>query len=128
MMVTPDSARQYYHKEKLVSADSDHSQIAKIKKGQNGIYPAIKSAIKHGLASTAEIVAGAGETNAEISPFAEQVCLAHSRLTWRDSRSLTSKLFKRSALRTWAPNSPFNLRIRLVLSSSHSPRGKFPNK
>lgn len=80
MMVTPDSARQYYPKEKLVSADSDHSQIAKIKKGQNGIYPAVKSAIKHGLVSTAGIVAGAGETNAEI-PFVEQVCLAHSRLT-----------------------------------------------
>lgn len=77
MMVTLDSARQYYPKEKLVSADSNHSQIAKIKKGQNGIYPSVKSAIKRGLVSTARIVAGAGEAIAETPSFVEQVRPVH---------------------------------------------------
>ena len=77
MMVTLDSARQYYPKEKLVSADSDHSQIARIMKGQNGIYPSVKSAIKRGLVSTAKIVAGAGENNVESPSLEEQVRLAH---------------------------------------------------
>ncbi|KFY85713.1 hypothetical protein V500_08165 [Pseudogymnoascus sp. VKM F-4518 (FW-2643)] len=69
MMVSRDSAQQFYPREKLVSADCDHSQIAKIKRGQNGIYPAVKSAVKHGLVSTAKIVAGAGAVMNESSRF-----------------------------------------------------------
>ena len=57
-MVGPNSARLDYKKEKCVSVDCDHSQIAKLKKGEGGIYPTVKSAIKHGLVSTARIVAG----------------------------------------------------------------------
>lgn len=57
-MVGPNSARLDYRKEKCVSVDCDHSQIAKLKKGEGGIYPTVKSAIKHGLISTARIVAG----------------------------------------------------------------------
>jgi hypothetical protein len=60
MMVSRDSAQQFYPREKLVSADCDHSQISKIRRGQNGIYPAVKAAVKHGLVSTAKIAAGAG--------------------------------------------------------------------
>ncbi|KFZ14209.1 hypothetical protein V501_03348 [Pseudogymnoascus sp. VKM F-4519 (FW-2642)] len=69
MMVSRDSAQQFYPREKLVSADCDHSQIAKIKRGQNGIYPAVKAAVKHGLVSTAKIVAGAGAAMNESSRF-----------------------------------------------------------
>ncbi|KFY33939.1 hypothetical protein V494_07201 [Pseudogymnoascus sp. VKM F-4513 (FW-928)] len=58
IMVGPNSARLDYRKEKCVSVDCDHSQIAKLKKGEGGIYPTVKSAIKHGLVSTARIVAG----------------------------------------------------------------------
>lgn len=58
MMVEPDSARLDYKKEKCVSVDCDHSQIAKLKKGEGGIYPTVKSAVRHGLVSTARIVAG----------------------------------------------------------------------
>ncbi|OBT63835.1 hypothetical protein VE03_06602 [Pseudogymnoascus sp. 23342-1-I1] len=58
IMVGPSSARLDYRKEKCVSVDCDHSQIAKLKKGEGGIYPTVKSAIKHGLISTARIVAG----------------------------------------------------------------------
>lgn len=78
-MVTPDSARQFYPKEKLVSADSDHSQIAKIKKGQSGIYPHVKSAVKRALVSTARIVAGAVETNTESSIPVEKVGAVQDR-------------------------------------------------
>lgn len=59
MMVSPDSAQQFYFKEKCVSANTDHSQIAKLKKGQSGIYSNVKSAIKHALTSTAKIMATA---------------------------------------------------------------------
>lgn len=57
-MVGPNSARLEYRKEKCVSVYCDHLQIAKLKKGEDGIYPTVKSAIKHGLISTASIVAG----------------------------------------------------------------------
>ncbi|OBT39216.1 hypothetical protein VE00_10383 [Pseudogymnoascus sp. WSF 3629] len=69
MMVSRDSAQQFYPREKLVSADCDHSQIAKIRRGQNGIYPAVKSAVKHGLVSTANIAAGAGSAMNESLRF-----------------------------------------------------------
>lgn len=55
MMVSPSSAQQYYLKEKCVSVDADHSQIAKLKRGQNAVYPDVKSAIKHGLISIAKL-------------------------------------------------------------------------
>lgn len=73
MMVSRDSAQQFYPREKLVSADCDHSQIAKIRRGQNGIYPAVKAAVKHGLVSTAKIVAGAGAVMNESSRFESKV-------------------------------------------------------
>lgn len=57
-MVGPYSARLDYRKEKCVPVYCDHLQIAKLKKGEDGIYPTVKSAIKHGLISTARIVAG----------------------------------------------------------------------
>lgn len=55
-MVGPNSARLDYRKEKCISVDCDHLQIAKLKRGENGIYPTVKSAIKRGLISTARIV------------------------------------------------------------------------
>ena len=61
LMVAADSARLYTINETPVSAQSDHSEIAKLKKGQNGIFSNVKAAIKHGLRPTAEIVA-------EVSP------------------------------------------------------------
>ncbi|KFY42179.1 hypothetical protein V494_02544 [Pseudogymnoascus sp. VKM F-4513 (FW-928)] len=67
MMVSRDSAQLFYPREKLVSADCDHSQIAKIRRGQSGIYPAIKAAVKHGLVSTANFVAGEGAATKESS-------------------------------------------------------------
>jgi hypothetical protein len=51
----------------------NHSQIAKIMKGESGIYPNIKSAIRHSLISTARIVAGVDTSSVPISNF-EEVC------------------------------------------------------
>ncbi|KFZ10879.1 hypothetical protein V502_07874 [Pseudogymnoascus sp. VKM F-4520 (FW-2644)] len=58
IMVEPNSARLDYETERCFPVDCDHSQIAKLKKGEGGIYPTVKSTIKHGLISTARIVAG----------------------------------------------------------------------
>jgi hypothetical protein len=40
-----------------MSAETDHTQISKIKKGEGGIYSRIKSVVRQGLVSTARIVA-----------------------------------------------------------------------
>jgi hypothetical protein len=73
MMVSPDSAQQYYSKEKRVPVDADHSQLAKLKRGQNGVYPNVKSAIKHGLISTAKIMARA-DAGLDPTTVLEKVC------------------------------------------------------
>lgn len=55
MMVSLDSARQWYPREKLVACNADHSQIAKLKRGENGIYPSIRFAIKQALLSAGDL-------------------------------------------------------------------------
>ena len=54
MMVSLDSARQYTPREQLVACHADHSQMAKLKRGQNSIYPEIRWAIKHALLTATE--------------------------------------------------------------------------
>lgn len=51
MMVSVDSARQWYPREKLIACDTDHSHIAKLKRGENSIYPDIRSAIQQAMLS-----------------------------------------------------------------------------
>jgi hypothetical protein len=63
-MVELDSAQLYFPKESLMAAETDHSQISKIKRGEGGIYSRVKSAIRQGLVSTARIVASV-EANPE---------------------------------------------------------------
>ena len=46
MMVPLDSARQWYPREEFVACNADHSQIAKLKRGENSIYPRVRWAIK----------------------------------------------------------------------------------
>jgi len=48
-MVSQDSAKLFYPREKLLAVDENHSQIAKVKFGENGIYPDICSAISRAL-------------------------------------------------------------------------------
>ncbi|KAL8918019.1 MAG: hypothetical protein Q9208_007617 [Pyrenodesmia sp. 3 TL-2023] len=55
MMVALDSAIQWWPREKLIACDTDHSHIAKLKRGQNGIYPDVRSAIKKALLSVGDL-------------------------------------------------------------------------
>ncbi|GME51663.1 hypothetical protein M1813_007436 [Neofusicoccum parvum] len=57
MMVAPSSAVMHGPTEKKIASSMDHSQLAKVKKGENGIYPDIKSIIRTALLSNAKIVA-----------------------------------------------------------------------
>ena len=55
MMVSLDSARQWYPREQLIACDADHSQIAKLKRGESGIYPDIKRAIRQAMLSVNDL-------------------------------------------------------------------------
>jgi hypothetical protein len=55
MMVEAHSAKQYWPREKVILADADHSGIAKLKKGQGGIFQSVKASILRALTSTAQI-------------------------------------------------------------------------
>ena len=55
MMVSLDSARQWYPREKLVACNADHTQIAKLKRGENSIYPSVKFAIKQAMLSAGDL-------------------------------------------------------------------------
>ncbi|MCJ1456426.1 hypothetical protein MMC28_006787 [Mycoblastus sanguinarius] len=55
MMVSLDSARLFYPREKLVACNADHSQIAKLERGENGIYPNIKWAVQQVLPDVTEL-------------------------------------------------------------------------
>ena len=55
MMVSLDSARQWYPREELLACNADHSQIAKLKRGENSIYPSVRWAIKKALLSAGDL-------------------------------------------------------------------------
>lgn len=55
MMVSLDSARQWYPREVLVPCNADHSQIAKLKRGESSIYPSVRWAIKKALLSAGDL-------------------------------------------------------------------------
>lgn len=46
MMVQPDSAKLFWPREKSIPCHVDHRQIAKLERGESGIYPSISWAIK----------------------------------------------------------------------------------
>ena len=60
MMVYQDSAQLNFPKEKTVSCHADHSQMAKLRRGESGAYPDIKRAIKQALVHVAEEQANVG--------------------------------------------------------------------
>ena len=62
MMVSLDSARQWYPREEFVACNADHSQIAKLKRGENSIYPSVRWAIKKALLSAGDLYSEAKET------------------------------------------------------------------
>ena len=55
MMVPLDSARQWYPREEFVACNADHSQIAKLKRGENSIYPSVRWAIKKALLTAGDL-------------------------------------------------------------------------
>ena len=59
MMVSLDSARQWYPREEFVACNADHSQIAKLKRGENSIYPSVMWAIKKALLSAGDLYSDA---------------------------------------------------------------------
>ena len=56
MMVTAESARQFSTNEKWEMVDADHSQIAKINRGEGGIYPSVLFCIRSALILNAQIL------------------------------------------------------------------------
>lgn len=54
MMVPQDSACLFLPRENRVACDANHTQIAKLKRGESGIYPNVKWAIKHGVSKAVE--------------------------------------------------------------------------
>ena len=55
MMVSLDSARQWYPREEFVACNADHRQIAKLKRGENSIYPSVRWAVKKALLSAGDL-------------------------------------------------------------------------
>lgn len=73
MMVSLDSARQWYPREEFVACNADHSQIAKLKRGENSIYPSVRWAIKKALLSAGDLYSEAKETRYSESRNLESV-------------------------------------------------------
>lgn len=61
MMVSQDSAKQWYPREELLACNADHSQIAKLKRGENSIYPSVRWAIKKALLSAGDLYSDSKE-------------------------------------------------------------------
>lgn len=59
-MVSHDSARQWYPRERFIACDTDHFDIARLQRGESGIYQQIKQAIKRAI-----LGAGAVDSNAD---------------------------------------------------------------
>ena len=62
MMVSLDSARQWYPREECVACHADHTQIVKLKRGENGIYTSVRWAIKKALLSAGDLYSEAKGT------------------------------------------------------------------
>ena len=79
MMVRKDSAQLNFPKEKMVSCHADHSQMAKLKRGESGAYPDIKRAIKEALLHVAEDQANVGLSRLQLQSGAKAVVEGHWR-------------------------------------------------
>lgn len=79
MMVYQDSAQLNFPKEKVVSCYADHSQIAKLKRGESGAYPDIKRAIKQALLRVAEEQVNVELSRLQLQPGVKAVGEERSR-------------------------------------------------
>lgn len=112
MMVSLDSARQWYPREKLIACDADHSQIARLKRGESGIYTLILSAIKQAMLSVGDLYS---DTDAPYNiPTMSQVYHSgkssddRSNLDRHRSVPLGSRSYDRAADQSW-PDLEFHL-------------------
>src|SRR5947207_10416155 len=80
MMVSQDSAKLFYPREKLLAVDENHSQIAKVKFGESGIYPDICSAISRALSDTPAITQVSAHQEPPTSPGTMQDVNARSKI------------------------------------------------
>lgn len=64
-MLPPSSATQYWPKEKVVHANANHSNIAKLKKGGGSILLNVGMAIKRALVPTAQSFFANPQTTAD---------------------------------------------------------------
>ncbi len=55
-------AHQWYPRETFVACNADHAQIAKLKRGENSIYPSVRWAIKKALLSAGDLYSEAKGT------------------------------------------------------------------
>ena len=79
MMVYQDSAQLNFPKEKMVSCHADHSQMAKLRRGESGAYPDIKRAIKQALLHVAEEQANVGLSRSQFRSGGKAVVEEHWR-------------------------------------------------
>ena len=79
MMVYQDSAQLNFPKEKMVSCHADHSQMAKLRRGEGGAYPDIKRAIKQALLNVAEEQANVGLSRLQLHSGVKEVVEERSR-------------------------------------------------
>ena len=79
MMVYQDSAQLNFPKEKMVSCHADHSQMAKLRRGESGAYPDIKRAIKQALLHVAEEQADVGLSRLQLQSGVKDVVEERSR-------------------------------------------------
>ena len=67
-MVYQDSAQLSFPKEKTVACHADHSQIARLRRGEGTAYPDVRSAIKQALLRVAEEQAKVGLSRLQLQP------------------------------------------------------------
>ena len=79
MMVYQDSAQLNFPKEKMVSCHADHSQIAKLGRGEGTAYPDVKRAIKQALLRVTKKQANVGLSRAQLQSGVKAVVEERSR-------------------------------------------------
>ena len=84
MMVHADSARQFAPNEKWEMVDADHSQIAKVNRGEGGIYSSllstIRNALSHDAYNPAWTRARDGELSSQMTAFPNDSGVGFTRL------------------------------------------------
>ena len=79
MMVYQDSAQLNLPKEKTVACHADHSQMAKLRRGESGAYPDVMRTIKQALLRVAEEQANVGLSRLQLQSGVKAIVEERSR-------------------------------------------------